>query len=95
MCFYGPGEWWPVVLLEESIGDDRVLVFGIEEESVHVEETCSDWGEAGMMLARVLREKGQKEWEMRFQCKTYSVRGAIFVVLCYGADVNTVQSCGK
>lgn len=52
LCFDGPRKWRSVVFFQESVRYDGVFVFGVEEESIHVKETGSDWGETGMVLAR-------------------------------------------
>lgn len=43
--FYGPGDWGLVVFFEKCIGYEGIFIFGIEEKSVHVEETGANWGE--------------------------------------------------
>lgn len=32
---------------QDGVGADRVEIFGVDEETVHVEETGPDWGKAG------------------------------------------------
>ena len=49
--FDGPGEGGLAVAGEYRVGAFGVLVFGVEEEAVHVEEADADWGEAGGLLA--------------------------------------------
>jgi len=43
----GPGEGGPAVALQDHVDAQRVQVFGVEEEAVHVEEAGPDGGEAG------------------------------------------------
>jgi len=42
-----PGEQWLAVFLENCVCDEGVFILCIEEQTVHVEETCSDAGETG------------------------------------------------
>lgn len=37
------------VLLQDCVRDHRIPIFRVEEETVHVEETCADGGEASSM----------------------------------------------
>ncbi len=52
-----PGEVGPVAFTENHIVAESVDVFGIEEETVHVEEACADWRETVGMSACSLLEK--------------------------------------
>lgn len=44
--FDAPGQCGPAVAREQVVGADRVEVFGVDEEAVHVEEAGADGGEA-------------------------------------------------
>jgi hypothetical protein len=46
LCFDGPGESAASVFCEDSVRTDGIFVFRVQEETVHVEETCPNWGEA-------------------------------------------------
>lgn len=42
-----PGEQWLSIFLEDCVRHDGVLILRVEEEAVHVEETCANAGETG------------------------------------------------
>lgn len=44
-----PRKQRPPVLLQDRVRDHRIPVFRVEEETVHVEETCADGWEASFM----------------------------------------------
>lgn len=46
LCFYRPGYGGLVVFFEEGVGHESVFILRVEEKSIHIEETCADWGEA-------------------------------------------------
>ena len=54
LCFDGPGEGGTAVLGEEGVDDLRIFVFGVEEETVHVEEAGSDGWESGAGVSKLL-----------------------------------------
>ena len=46
----GPGEQWLSVFLEDGVCHEGVFILCVNEEAVHVEETCSYAGETGGLL---------------------------------------------
>lgn len=55
----GPRQQRLSELLEDGVGDQSVFVFRVDEEAVHVEETCSDAGHAardGLAMAGCIPE---------------------------------------
>ena len=45
--FYDPGEVWLAVFAEDDVVAGGVDVFGVEDEAVHVKETCAHAREPG------------------------------------------------
>ena len=55
--FYGPRDERSTVFLEHEVCADGVFVFGVYEQSVHIEQACSDWREAGESLLVVFSNR--------------------------------------
>lgn len=53
LCLNRPGKCWPPVHLQYFICDYRVLVFGVNQQAIHVEETRPDWRETVHCHVRV------------------------------------------
>lgn len=50
LCLDGPRHWGAAVALEHRIDTLGIFILGIEEEAIHVKETCSDGREPGLKL---------------------------------------------
>lgn len=60
--FDGPGERRPVVGAEDVVGAERVHVFCVDQETIHIEEAGADGGETGVVSMSVLIWDGTYSW---------------------------------